>query len=304
MRARNPLHVRCGDDILAKLKAAGLPGRMMKWCDPVCVGPTPAGLSSDEWYAVRAAFLGLDSEAELRGQDAALASFRDHDAIVLWFEHDLFDQAILIRLLDWFAHQDTGATEVWLVSSARFLGNREAVELARLYETAAARVTEDQMRLATRAWDAWCSPDPRNLESIMRGEAGALPHLAVAVGRHLEDFPSTRNGLGRTEQTALEIIAAGATEPRAVFREFQHREEAAWMGDSMLFGELDRLANLPAPLLDRDGRITVDGRAILEGRADALAVNSPDRWVAGVHLCAGNIWRWDADRRSVIRDGT
>src|SRR4051794_5610272 len=36
---KNPLHLRCGDDIIGSLKTAGVPGRMQKWCDPLSVGP-------------------------------------------------------------------------------------------------------------------------------------------------------------------------------------------------------------------------------------------------------------------------
>src|SRR5882724_1824183 len=49
---KNPLHVRCGDDIIGSLKSAGVPGRMLKWCDPLSIGPTPGGISQDEWYQV------------------------------------------------------------------------------------------------------------------------------------------------------------------------------------------------------------------------------------------------------------
>lgn len=48
------LHIRCGDDILSKLKDAGLPGEMIRWADALCQGPTPAGLKGDEWRRVRA----------------------------------------------------------------------------------------------------------------------------------------------------------------------------------------------------------------------------------------------------------
>ena len=105
---KHPLHIRCGDDILESLRVAGLPGTMLKWCDVLCSGPTPAGLSPDDWYATRARFLASafalplrEIEADLRQQDSALAGEADHDAIVLWFEHDLFDQSILWFLLDW-----------------------------------------------------------------------------------------------------------------------------------------------------------------------------------------------------------
>jgi len=107
------LHIRCGDDILATLKEAGLPGEMIRWADALCQGPTPAGLGKTQWRKVRAEhardFYGMpyDEGAEfLRQQDDNLQRYREHDDIVLWFEHDMFDQVILIYLLNWFAQQD------------------------------------------------------------------------------------------------------------------------------------------------------------------------------------------------------
>src|SRR5207249_9122995 len=38
-RPHVPLHIRCGDDILGKLQAAGLEGDRTRWSDPVCEGP-------------------------------------------------------------------------------------------------------------------------------------------------------------------------------------------------------------------------------------------------------------------------
>jgi hypothetical protein len=61
-------------------------------------------VDGDAWYAVRSKFLtqGFDAEqgvtrANLAALDRALAA-PDHDETVPWFEHDLFDQLLLIRI--------------------------------------------------------------------------------------------------------------------------------------------------------------------------------------------------------------
>jgi hypothetical protein len=51
----------------------------------------------------------------LRTWEAALKSYPSYDEVVLWFEHDLFDPLILIRLLDWFGRRELGRTRVSLV---------------------------------------------------------------------------------------------------------------------------------------------------------------------------------------------
>ncbi|WP_256831125.1 hypothetical protein [Paenibacillus sp. Pae15] len=37
-----------------------------------------------------------------------LERYREHDEVVLWFEHDLFDQTLLIYLLQWLAARERG----------------------------------------------------------------------------------------------------------------------------------------------------------------------------------------------------
>src|SRR5690606_2832987 len=115
------LHIRCGDDIRDRLAEAGLPGRFLRWCDPLCQGPTPA-LDPAAWHLTRAAFIaenyGLtaaEAARRLAEEEAGLDAWRDHDEIVLWFEHDMFDQLVLARLLDWFGARSLGSRRLSLV---------------------------------------------------------------------------------------------------------------------------------------------------------------------------------------------
>src|SRR3954469_4399414 len=95
------LHVTNGTSV--SLADTGLGGEILTWLDVLHEGPVPAGISDDELRRVRGLF--LDSEwhcevpaaTELARRDQAL---RAHDEVVLWFEHDLFDQLQLIQILD------------------------------------------------------------------------------------------------------------------------------------------------------------------------------------------------------------
>ncbi len=66
--------------------------------------------------------------ATLTQWDRAVEGYRSYDEVVLWFEHDLFDQLLLVRLLDWFSARDLGLTRLSLISIAehpavpRFVG--------------------------------------------------------------------------------------------------------------------------------------------------------------------------------------
>ena len=48
-------------------------------------------------------------------RDEAIARSHNHEEVVLWFEHDLYDQLQLIQILDWFSHQDLGHTRLSLI---------------------------------------------------------------------------------------------------------------------------------------------------------------------------------------------
>ncbi|MBD0306188.1 MAG: hypothetical protein ICV76_06505, partial [Nitrospiraceae bacterium] len=136
------LHVRCGDDILGKLKEADLPGEMIRWADALCQGPTPCGLTPEQWRKIRAQhaadWYGMtysEGLEFLHKQDDDLLQFRDHREVVLWFEPDLFDQIVLIYLLDWVSRQDLSHTTLLLICPDRHIGNMSVQELAQLYPT-------------------------------------------------------------------------------------------------------------------------------------------------------------------------
>jgi hypothetical protein len=241
------LHVRCGDDIIGTLRAAGLPGEFLVWADPVCQGPIPATVRGDAWYALRADFIAraygadpAEAAGRLRAADAALAARDRHEEIVLWFEHDLFDQAILVQLLarlaEQRAHQLSLVTLDSHPSTSRFigLGQLDSADLAELFARRFV-VTAEMLAAGSAAWAALGAPTPEPAAELARAPGGALPFLPAALTRHLRELPSVEQGLGRTEQLVLEAAAAGAGSAGEVFQAVQEREPAPWLGDSMLY---------------------------------------------------------------------
>ena len=104
------LHVTNGDSTVLGLREAGIEGDVLAWRDILHEGPVPADLSEDGLDEVRARFLaglGAGSYEEVRAsfaeREVALAAALEGDEIVLWFEHDLYDQLQLIQILSWFA---------------------------------------------------------------------------------------------------------------------------------------------------------------------------------------------------------
>jgi hypothetical protein len=127
----------------------------------------------------------------------------------------------------------------------------------------------------------------------------------------LEEYPSTENGLGRTERQALELLAGGPRSPFDLFRATYPLEERPFMGDTTFWWRVRDLANAPSPFVELrvhgeapfrlpEGEVVLTdlGRAALDGRADWVELNGIDRWIGGVHLQGSRAaWRWDRAAR-------
>src|SRR5688572_16660653 len=133
------LHIHNGDSTASALRKTDVPGESIVWCDVLHEGPAVAGLTAEQWRTMRAEFhagLGWGKFQEcldyLLQMDNDLARFSEHEEVVLWFEHDLFDQLILIRLLDWFAERDLGQTRLTLICVGAFPGVERFIGLGQL----------------------------------------------------------------------------------------------------------------------------------------------------------------------------
>jgi hypothetical protein len=323
------LHVTNGDSAVAALAAGGIEGRILPWRDVLHDGPVPAGLAPAELAAERARFLAAqgwggedDILRDITERDAALAAFGDHGEVVLWFEHDLYDQLQLIQVLDFFSRRQPLPVSLSMVGASEYIGPAAPERIAQLFRERSA-VTAEQLATGTRAWAAFRSPDPRDVQAVAEGGTANLPHLAPALRRHLQQFPSVRNGLSRSEQQALEAIAAGAaTVADAYLASHHQREEPIWMGDATFVSYLLDLGRLPWPLvawadgspltpppapddaggfISRSVMLTDAGRDVMEGRADRVRLNGLERWLGGVHLSGRHAaWRWDEGTGRIV----
>ncbi len=316
------LHITNGDSAADLLRLAGVPGSVTLSADVLHEGPVPAGLPPERWRKVRARYIaesgyeGYDEcLARLTEWDRAIDGFRSYDEVVLWFEHDLFDQLHLIRLLEGFSRREMGWTRLSLVCTGEYLGHLEPTDMTALLD-ARRPATSGQIRLARHAWRVFTSPEPIGLELLLRRDTSDLPYLAGALYRHLEEFPSAHNGLSRTEQQALTAAAmttAGPVSFEDLFRTTQQMEERIFLGDLPLLRRLRELASRPRPLLRIDPgaagdsfrtlqiSMTPTGLAVLEGREDWVHIHGIDRWLGGVHLHGTEArWRWDSRQQRLV----
>lgn len=301
------LHIRCGSDIYEGLREAGVPGVFLEASDPVCQGPLDPELSKEALQRVRAEFiagtyLGFEDASEVLAKTKAeargLAQLDRFARIVLWFEHDLYDQAILMRLLARLNGEPQLHDRLFLINIGAFpgvkrfngLGQLSPGQLASLWGQESP-VTAAQRAEAAMLWRAYAAGDPLALQETIQDTSGALPFAAAALRRHLQELPWRGIGLSLTEQLALKALAEGAETPGRVFaRLIEELEPLVYLGDAMFWPLLAGLAKAPQPAVTgfSDWRDTVSltdfGRDLLAGRANWLAHNALDRWIGGLHL--------------------
>jgi hypothetical protein len=310
------LHVTNGDIAAGRISAAGLTGDVLPWRDVLHEGPVPPG-ADDALRATRADFLGEGPRSRgsvLRGlseRDARLDAASGDDEVVLWFEPDLFDQLQLVQILDRLSRPDLAGVTVSAVETVAEIGALEE-PAARALHAGRSPLPFAARELGRRAWACFREPDPRRFEELARDPFPDLPFLAAAIRRHLGELPWSTDGLSRTERQALEAVERVPLPARQAFVAAHHaREDLVYLGDTVFYGILDRLAAGEWPLVRLDSRpanpdssvaITEDGRAVLEGRADWIALGGSDRWLGGVHLeGSAAAWRWDPAARRVTR---
>src|SRR4029453_17569769 len=109
--ARRELIITNGDSGGTLLRHAMAGVEVLPWRDVLHVGPGPVTDSLAALTDIRANYVSraagdLDqTRTILRVRDRGLASSASFDRIVLWFEHDLYDQLQLLQVLDWFSLQ-------------------------------------------------------------------------------------------------------------------------------------------------------------------------------------------------------
>ncbi|HEV8628912.1 MAG TPA: hypothetical protein VGV61_01245, partial [Thermoanaerobaculia bacterium] len=313
------LHITNGDSVLHGFRGGGVPGEYLSWADALHDGPVPATATLEELSEVRAralAAFGWGDYAGLRAafarRDEALSRRGEHAEVVLWFEHDLFDQLQLLQLLDWFARHGTGGARLSLVQVGAFpgvepfrgLGQLSGAQLASLLP-ARQPVTARQLSIAAEAWADVRAPEPTGLAARAARACPELPFLAAALRRLVEEYPSTREGLARSERQVLQAIAGGAHERRAIYLRASAAEAVPW-GDASVFLRLDTLTAAQVPALERASsgshRLTALGRRLLAGEEDWVRTSGGlDRWVGGVHLRGTAMrWRWDEGAATVV----
>lgn len=321
----------CNGDVTADgLSLADLPGDIRVWADALDQGPL-LPLPREAFRQERARFLAPSVGASVETVAAQLATWdqaldlgaaAQGGELVLWYEHDLFDQLALCRVLYLLATSESGGelplervAQLTMVSIDRHpevpqflgLGQLQPEQLAQLWPRRTP-ISKDAVEEAVATWIAVTAADPRALAFLMK-RVKALPFLAGAIERHLEELPDVASGLGRSERQVLAAVGRGVATGAAVLTEAHAIDPRYPLTDLQLASTLRWLA--AGGLITASGEgtkatelaITTLGRQALAGAVDIVAEVGIDRWRGGVRLQGrGPVWRWEsAGRRLALR---
>lgn len=316
------LHITNGDSVVGTFRQVRFPGAYLPWRDVLHDGPVPQTATLSELSDVRAKALASfgwgdyeDMRSGFAARDKVLEDSGKHEEIVLWFEHDLYDQLQLLQLLDWFSSNGNGSSKLSLIQINSYpgvkpfygLGQLSGPQLARLFPTRTT-VTSAHLTAAREAWQAFRSADPGALLELterVEQKSYALPFLAKALQRFLQEYPWTIDGLSRIERQILQAVGTRRRKQQEIYFESSKHEETPW-GDASVYLRVNGLASGPNPALvevhKNEYAVTDAGQKLLEGKTDWIALSGGiDRWLGGVHLNGQQPqWRWDDSNKTLV----
>lgn len=263
------IHIRPGDDLRGRLPR----GDYLAYADPVCLGPVRDADGPFAWLAQRARYVALHArqpltEVRLRlGAEytALLAAARGDAPLLIWCEHDVWDQISLLRIISLIWPAARGKTFLMPADGRRGFAALPEAELAALVPVA---LTDTAAEAACLAWAAFASTDPAELDRMWRRHL-PFPHLAPALRRHLQDLPWASDGLALSERRVLQAVANGAADASAVLAGFAAADPVFHPTDLMVAEIIDRMRQGTRRLIARDAPLALTplGRAVLIGEA-------------------------------------
>ena len=309
------LHLRCGSDIRHGLQIVGFKGAFLEFSDPFCQGPVP-DLPLDQFVQTRADFIATaydivpkDALARAKREYGALATLGEYDHVVLWFEHDSYDQLILAFLMD-FIKTSRPNTRLEVISVGTVPGVERFIGLGQLspelliwcWENHRVPISGAMLTFGSKAWQAVRSPSPDLLTRFITSDPGPLPHMITALKRHHAELPDPKTGLSLTQSLTLRIIADHG--PLTAGKAFGHLmrtyDPLPYLGDLMFWADVQRMMECIDPVFtitpddtnqnwaERTLTLTDTGYRTLAGQHNYLNNFTGTRWVGGISVVGRN----------------
>lgn len=318
-----------GDSAVEAIKSAGVKAELLPWRDVLHDGPVPSGLNLQEMAAVRARFVadcGWGEYAQIlnmfKHQYSKLESLKQYEELLLWFEHDLYDQLQLIQILDFLATSKKNHTKISFICKDRFVTDGSVKELKFDFENRH-EILKSMLETGQQAWTAFTSANPTSLEIYLSEDCSYLPFIKDSFLRLLEEYPEQKSGLSRNERQILEIVESGFHLPARIFRASQKYEDPLYLGDWSFWRYMSQMANCKNPLLRTEKGdpflfppkvenkdqfllqklfLTDLGIQVLKCEKNWVLLNGMDKWIGGVHVTPENLWWWEKENKCLVKD--
>lgn len=218
------LHITNGDCAGEMLKASDkIEGDVLCWRDLLHDGPV-LSLPYVEYSAKRVAFLVdllvkgdcserlsvRNIESDFIERARVLANINAYDEVVLWFEHDLYDQLQLIEICHRLVERDDVLPPLSIIcidghSEVPFFhgfGNLTTEMMEGLFQQRIPLSCE-QLDIGADLWIVLTSSTPQLLALRVQSEVKGWPFMTKALRRFCMEFPALETGLTLTQTYLL-----------------------------------------------------------------------------------------------------
>ncbi len=214
------LHITNGDSCTQRIQELQIAnGDFLVWREMLCEGPTDIAIEEKSTIKKRKHFFkkyyrisAEDYESKFVSQLEKIASFKQYDKIILWFEYDLFCHINMIAAISLLLRKNITNTPIYLVCSGRIEHEKKLYGLCELSDTQLKKhyqdkvlLTLDDMELAAHVWTLYCESKPQKIAGQIKNES-SFKYLSICLRAHLQRFPNMMTGLNVLEHNILEMI--------------------------------------------------------------------------------------------------
>lgn len=311
------IHIVNGDALANKMK--NFDGFVMPWREMYDFGPLMKNSTKEMFIHERAFFfeqkVGIPASLYMensRKQEQWLDQLPRDSEIILWFEHDRYDQTMLMYLLNELSTKKF--ENLSMVSINQYpgiqpfygLAQLTSQQLSELYYTKRKPITKEQVDEAIAGWNAYTSTNPIEIEKWITNSNGHLPFLKKALETHLTYFPSSQNGLNDVENLIVDFIHLRTCSFTEIFQYISEKRINDGLSDLQLAAMLNQYVKGDYPLINLDSplpnfkhpiptsklSLTQFGLDVLQRNTDRFHFTGIDWWLGGVHLNSDQ-WRWN-----------
>ena len=311
------IHIVNGDSLAGKMKSFN--GIVMPWREMYDFGPLMKNSIQEMLINERALFfeekVGIPASLFIENsqkQNQWLDHLPRNSEIILWFEHDRYDQTMLMFLLNELSTKEF--ENLSMVSINQYpgiepffgLAQLTSQQLNELMHTKGRPITKEQIREAVAGWNAYTSTNPIEIETWITTTNGSLPFLKKAFETHLTYFPSSQNGLNEVENLIFNFINIRTCPFTELFQFISENRVNDGLSDLQLAAMLNQYAEGENPLLNLDSplpsfkhpiptsklSLTPFGLDVIQRNTDRFSFTGIDWWLGGVHLKSDQ-WRWN-----------